>query len=180
MRRGRVLRTVAGCSPGSLISRSGRVSCSPWWRLGRSRLRHPDDRAATGATNPDPGCASPTDTTEDSEIAAPAGCAITWGTFDDAGFFPGIEITGCGQLLTAWIRPPGTADGCIVAIGAGDWQDCDVRGATVSWMLADTEEHVALAAHLPDGIQCEPATAAVVRHDGKVIEVNGEVPGCVG
>ena len=36
----------------------------------------------------------------------------------------------------------------------------------------------ALVAHLPDGIQCEPATAAIVRNDGVVFEMPAEVPGC--
>ena len=42
-----------------------------------------DSRDATATTDPDPGCSSPTDTSENSEVPSPATCDIQVGIFDE-------------------------------------------------------------------------------------------------
>ena len=69
-----------------------------------------DARDAAGATDPDPGCSGPADTSEDSEVGLPAGCTIELATFNNDDQVPGIAVAGCGAIKGAWFEALGGAD----------------------------------------------------------------------
>src|SRR5262245_499422 len=54
--------------------------------------------ARSFGTDPDPGCSDPADTSENSEVALPAGCTVGGGNLDGDPRFPAIEISGCGTV----------------------------------------------------------------------------------
>jgi hypothetical protein len=127
-----------------------------------------DARDATGAADPDPGCSGPADTSEDSEVALPAGCTIDLATFNDDALFPGIAIAGCGAIKGAWFKPSAAPIDCHYAIGAGDAATCTVTGATAGATFAATSEEVLLATHTTTLPQCGLVTAAITLADGNV------------
>ena len=127
-----------------------------------------DARDAAGATDPDPGCSGPADTSEDSEVGLPAGCTIELATFNGDEQFPGIAVAGCGAIKGAWFKPSAAPIDCHYAIGAAASATCTVTGATAGATFAATSQEVLLAMHTTTFPQCGPVTAAITLADGKV------------
>ena len=127
-----------------------------------------DARDTTGATDPDPGCSGPADTSEDSEVALPAGCSVDLAVFNQDDLFPGIAVAGCGAVKGAWFKPSATPVDCRFQIGAGASAACTVTGATAGAMFAATTQEVLLATHTTTFPQCGPVTAAITLADGRV------------
>jgi hypothetical protein len=117
--------------------------------------------------DPDPGCSSPTDTSEDSEVALPAGCTIGGGTVGEDPQFPAIEVTGCGSVTGVWFKPSASPTDCVYSTGAGA-QTCTITGATIGATFAATTATVALGGHTSTVPQCAPVTIAVTLADGRV------------
>jgi hypothetical protein len=127
-----------------------------------------DARDADGASDPDPGCSGPGDTTESSEVALPAGCAVELSIFNEDDLFPGIAVQGCGSIRGAWFKPSATPVDCFYAIGAGDVAACSVTGPTAGASFPATTEEVLLAMHTTTLPACQPVTAAITLDDGTV------------
>ena len=115
-----------------------------------------DARDAAGATDPDPGCSGPADTSEDSEVGLPAGCTIELATFNGDEQFPGIAVAGCGAIKGAWFKPSAAPIDCHYAIGAAASATCTVTGATAGATFAATSQEVLLAMHTTTFPQCGP------------------------
>ena len=103
-----------------------------------------DSRDAAGATDPDPGCSNPADTSENSEVPSPDWCEIQVGIFDNDIRLPGLSVEGCGVIKGVWFKPPGTPVGCVFKVGANDAAECDVKGGTGGATFA-LDEHAGAA-----------------------------------
>ena len=123
--------------------------------------------------DPDPGCSSPADTSEDSEIALPAGCSIGGGDVDGDPRFPGIEVSGCGAVTGVWFKPSATPTDCVYALGAGALT-CSVTGSTVGATFAATAATVLVGTHTQTTPQCAPVTIAVTLADGRVAKLRDD------
>jgi hypothetical protein len=122
--------------------------------------------APENGVDPDPGCSAPTDTSEDSEVALPAGCAVDLSVFNGDDLFPGISVHGCGSIKGAWFNPSATPTDCFYAIGDGAVEDCSVTGATAGATFAATTAEVLLAMHTSALPQCAPVTSAITLANG--------------
>ena len=69
-----------------------------------------DDHFAEGATDPDPGCTSTTDTSENSELLPAGDCEIEMDVFEDDPRVAGAVAEGCGVIQGFWFHAPGTVD----------------------------------------------------------------------
>jgi hypothetical protein len=127
-----------------------------------------DARDAAGATDPDPGCSGPADTSENSEVGLPAGCTVELSIFNGDEQFPGIAVAGCGSIKSAWFKPSAAPVDCHYAIGAAASATCTVTGATAGATFAATSQEVLLAMHTTTRPQCGPVTAAITLADGRV------------
>ena len=78
-----------------------------------------DSRDSTTTTDPDPGCSSPSDTSENTDPPSPATCNIQIGIFDQDPRLPGPLGRGCGQVTGVWFKPPGTPVDCLYRLGDG-------------------------------------------------------------
>jgi hypothetical protein len=132
-----------------------------------------DARDAAGATDPDPGCSGPNDTSEDSEQPLPDTCDIGLGTFDEDITFQGISVAGCGTIAGAWFLAPGTPLDCSYKVGAGAVSACEVKGRTVGATFAASSGPLLMAAHLTTAPICGPTTVALLRTDGTVAAGRG-------
>jgi hypothetical protein len=120
------------------------------------------------ATDPDPGCSGPTDTSEDSEIDLPAGCTVGGGLVGEDPLFPAIQLAGCGSVAGVWFKPSATPTDCVYAIGDGDGQACSVTGSTAGATFPATTGGVILGTHTTTPPQCALVTVAVTLADGRV------------
>jgi hypothetical protein len=127
-----------------------------------------DSRDAAGVTDPDPGCASPADTSENSEVPSPDWCQIQVGIFGNDPRLPGLQIDGCGVIKGVWFKPPGTPVGCVFRIGGNDAQGCDVTGGTGGATFPLTNMQVLLATPLAADATCAPVTVVLVRENDEV------------
>ena len=125
--------------------------------------------------DPDPGCSSPADTSEDSEVGLPAGCDIGGGSVDGDLRFPAVSISNCGAVTGVWFKPPASPTDCVYAIGGGV-QACQVTGATVGATFPATTAEVELGTHTTTDATCAPVTVAVTLADGRVAKLR--VPWC--
>ena len=89
-----------------------------------------DSRDAAGTTDPDPGCTSATDTSENSETEIPEWCDVRVGAAEGNKRLVAMSAEGCGVIAGAWFRPPGTPTDCGYWFGQdGDVVDCASRPA---------------------------------------------------
>ena len=128
-----------------------------------------DARTVAGVLDPDPGCAGPADTTENSEAPAPATCEIGLGLLNSNKRYPGVQVEGCGVITGAWFRTPGTADLCGYWFGDDDAMDCQFAPATVATSFAPTNMKLTLVARITADHDCRPVTVALTREDGSVL-----------
>jgi hypothetical protein len=133
-----------------------------------------DARDAAGATDPDPGCSGPNDTSEDSEQPLPATCDIGLGTFGEDITFQGISVQGCGTIAGAWFLAPGTPTDCAYKLGGAAAAACEITGRTVGATFAASEEPLLMATHLTTAPICGPTTVALLRPDGTVLAGRGD------
>jgi hypothetical protein len=124
--------------------------------------------ARENGADPDPGCSGAADTTENSEVALPAGCQVELTVFNSDDLFPGIAVHGCGTVKGAWFKPSAEPTDCFYAIGAGDTLTCSVTGATAGAVFAPTTDEVLLAMHTVSMPACAPVTAAITLGNGTV------------
>jgi hypothetical protein len=127
-----------------------------------------DSRDAAGTTDPDPGCASTSDTSEDSEVPSPATCDIQVGIFDGDVRLPGLQLQGCGVIKGVWFKPPGTPTGCLFRVGAGNVLECSVKAGTGGASFAPTDQQVVLATPIAADPVCAPITVTLLRDNGEV------------
>jgi hypothetical protein len=127
-----------------------------------------DSRDFAGATDPDPGCTSPADTSENSEIPTPDWCDVQVGIFDQNIRLPGIAVQGCGVIKGVWFKPPGNPVGCVFRVGSNDVFECAVKGGTGGVTFAPTNMEVLLATPIAADATCSPVTIALVRDDDSV------------
>jgi hypothetical protein len=119
-------------------------------------------------TDPDPGCSGTDDTTENSEVALPAGCVAELTVFNADDLFPGIAVHGCGAIKGAWFKPSGEPTDCLYAVGDGAVAECAVVGATAGATFPATAAEVLLAMHTASMPQCGPVTSAITLANGAV------------
>jgi hypothetical protein len=117
--------------------------------------------------DPDPGCSGTSDTSEDSEVALPAGCTIGGGNLGGDPRFPAVEASGCGAVTGMWFKPSAMPQDCVYSIGAGALA-CSVTGATVGATFGATTATVALGGHTSSDTTCGAVTIAVTLADGRV------------
>ena len=127
-----------------------------------------DSRDAAGVTDPDPGCSSPADTSENSEVPSPDWCQIQVGIFDNDIRLPGLSVEGCGVIKGVWFKPPGTPVGCVFKVGANDAAECGVKGGTGGATFAPTNMQVLLATPIAADATCSPVTVVLVRENDDV------------
>jgi hypothetical protein len=127
-----------------------------------------DSRDAAGVTDPDPGCSSPADTSENSEVPSPDWCQIQVGIFGNDIRLPGLQIDGCGVIKGVWFKPPGTPVGCVFKVGGNVEAECDVKGGTGGATFPLTNMQVLLATPLAADATCSPVTVVLVRENDEV------------
>jgi hypothetical protein len=126
-----------------------------------------------GTSDPDPGCSSAGDQSEDSEIGLPQGCSVQIVTFGQDPKDTGFIADGCGTLIGGSFTPPGTPTDCIFAIGGND-QQCSVVGATGSATFGATADELRMLVPIAAQPACfQPITVALRRQDGAVLEGRG-------
>jgi hypothetical protein len=136
-----------------------------------------DSRDAAGTTDPDPGCTSATDTSEDSELELPEWCDVRIGAAQGDRRLVAMSAEGCGVLAGAWFRPPGTPTDCGYWFGSdGDVVGCGVKAGTIGTTFALTSIKFTMATHLAADYDCRPITVALLREGGGVMA--GRVPFC--
>jgi hypothetical protein len=127
-----------------------------------------DARDATTTTDPDPGCSSPSDTSENTDVPSPATCTIQVGIFDEDPRLPGLLADGCGQVTSVWFKPPGTPVDCLYRLGAGALLDCGLQAGTGGATFAATTEQILLAVPIAEDATCTPVTVALTTATGNV------------
>jgi hypothetical protein len=124
--------------------------------------------ARESGDDPDPGCSGPADTTENSDVALPAGCVAELSVFNEDDLFPGVAVHGCGSVKGVWFKPTAEPVDCLFAIGASDATACDVTGHTAGATFAATTQEVLLAMHTTVIPPCGPVTTAITLGNGAV------------
>ena len=133
-----------------------------------------DARDAAGATDPDPGCSGPNDTTENSDGDVLEGCEFEAGPVQGDQRYIYAAVANCGAIEGLWFKPPGTPTDCRYVIGDSNPFNCSVVGRTASATFAPTTEQVVVAAHLTADAACLPATIAITLAGGAVMSVHGD------
>jgi hypothetical protein len=133
-----------------------------------------DARDAAGATDPDPGCSGPNDTTENSDGDLMDGCEYEAGPVQGDQRFLYMAVANCGSIEGVWFKPPGTATDCKYVIGAGPALNCSVVGRTASATFAPTTDQVLVATHLTADATCGTATLAITLAGGAVMSLHGD------
>ena len=87
-----------------------------------------DSRDAAGATDPDPGCSSPADTSRELRGPEPGLVRRPGRHLRQGHPAAGPLGQGCGVLKGVWFKPPGTPVGCVFKVGANDAAECAVQG----------------------------------------------------
>ena len=128
-----------------------------------------DARTVAGVTDPDPGCANATDTSENSETAIPDWCDVRLLAGQEDRRLVGISAEGCGALAGAWFRPPGTPTDCGYWFGQdGDVEDCAITGGTIGTAFDLTGMKLTVATNLVAEYDCRPVTVALLKEGGEV------------
>ena len=140
------------------------------------------DAIGVGASSdPDPGCVDADDSSENSEVAAPAGCQIVIGVWDQNLRQPGAQADGCGTLKGFWFHPAGTPNDCGYAFGDDEeTQDCTLTGLT-GWRTFPTLTGLTpLKVVVPTAADadCRPMTLALLKEDGSVWFKRAKLGGC--
>jgi hypothetical protein len=133
-----------------------------------------DARDAAGATDPDPGCSGPNDTTESSDGDLMEDCQFEAGPVQGDPRFLYLAVANCGSIEGLWFKPPGTPTDCKYVIGAGAALNCAVIGRTASATFAPTTDQVLVATHLTADATCGTATIAVTLAGGAVMSFHGD------
>ncbi len=137
-----------------------------------------DAWAGAGRPDADPGCDGDDDTSEDGEVATPAGCDIVVGVPTDR---PANEVhaiaRGCTPLTAISLRPPGTAVSC-------DWhlpwasRSCQVGGG-LAWKSlsphSDSDAHLSVTLTEAAPVCGRPLTVVLQRPDGQP-PIEGRLP----
>ncbi len=132
-----------------------------------------DARETAGATDPDPGCSGPNDTTEGSDSGLMEGCEFEAGPVQGDQRFVYLAVANCGAIEGLWFKPPGTPTDCKHVIGAGAALNCSVVGRTASATFAPTTDQVLIATHLTADATCGTATLAITLAGGGVMSFHG-------
>jgi hypothetical protein len=133
-----------------------------------------DAREAAGATDPDPGCSGPGDTTENSDGDLMEGCEWDAGTIQGDPRFLYMAVGNCGAIEGVWFKPPGTPTDCQYLFSGGGAFACSVLGRTASATFAPTTTPVLIATHLTADATCGTATLAVTLAGGAVMSLHGD------
>ncbi|HEX6023732.1 MAG TPA: hypothetical protein VFZ00_17195 [Solirubrobacter sp.] len=120
-----------------------------------------DSRDFAGASDPDPGCTSPADTSENSELPIPDWCDVQVGIFGNNLRLPGMQINVCSVIKGVWFKPPGTPEGCVFVVGGNDPAECDVKGGVGRATFPLTNMQVRLATPIAADVTCAPVTVAL-------------------
>lgn len=138
-----------------------------------------DDHFAEGTVDPDPGCTSTTDTSESSEVLAPASCKIALGLWNDAGDIAGATAEGCGGLRGFWYRAPGTVTECGHRFGMGALLGCEIVRQTGGTMFDGLSfDKLSVYTALDEPADCRPMTLTMIREDFSVWYYRGKLDGC--
>lgn len=138
-----------------------------------------DDHFAEGALDPDPGCTSTTDTSENSETPAPANCKIALGVWDEAGEIAGATAEGCGGLRGFWYHAPGKVTECGHRFGAGALLNCQIVRETGGTMFDGLSfDKLSVYTALEAAANCNPMTLALIREDHSVIYARAKLDDC--
>jgi hypothetical protein len=133
-----------------------------------------DARETAGATDPDPGCSGPNDTTENSDGDLMEGCEFETGPVQGDQRFLYLAVANCGSIEGLWFKPPGTPADCTYVIGHDAALSCPVVGTTASATFAPTTDQVLVATHLTADATCGTATLAVTLAGGAVMSLHGD------
>lgn len=138
-----------------------------------------DDHFAEGTVDPDPGCTSTTDTSESSEVLAPASCKIALGLWNDEGDIAGATAEGCGGLRGFWFRAPGTVTECGHRFGAGALLGCEKVRQTGGTMFDGLRfDTLSVYTALDAPADCRPMTLTLIREDYSVWYYRAKLEGC--
>jgi hypothetical protein len=132
-----------------------------------------DARQTAGATDPDPGCSGPNDTTENSDGDLMEGCEFEAGPVQGDQRFLYLAVANCGSIEGLWFKPPGAPTDCMYVIGQGAALNCSVVGRTASATFDPTTDQVLIATHLTADASCGTATLAITLAGGAVMSRHG-------
>jgi hypothetical protein len=137
-----------------------------------------DDHFADGATDPDPGCTSTTDTSESSELLPAGSCQINMDLFDDDASVAIAAVQGCGQIQGFWFHAAGTVVECAYKLGQGAVESCEAVRESGGTMFNKTTESLSVAVALSAEGDCRPMTVAVINADNTVVAARKKATGC--
>ena len=137
-----------------------------------------DDHFADGATDPDPGCTSTTDTSENSELLPAGSCQMNLDLFDDDASVAIAAVQGCGQIQGFWFHAAGTVVECVYKLGQGAVQTCEPVRESGGTMFTKTTESLSVAVGLNAEGDCRPMTLAVINADNTVVATRKKATGC--
>ncbi len=128
---------------------------------------------------PDPGCMTANDTTENSEVAVPAGCNAGAGVGDDKTVLQIGINDGCGEFVEVAVYAAPNAFVCDIAASAGNWVCVIAHGHA----FAETRTAAADMADLQIGLlgpaNCAvPATIVLSRPNLEVAELVTPIARC--
>lgn len=138
-----------------------------------------DDHFAEGALDPDPGCTSTTDTSENSETPAPDSCKIELGVWNEAGDIAGATAENCGGLRGFWYHAPGKVEECGHRFGGGVVLDCQIVRETGGTMFDGLVfDKLSVYTALDKVADCRPMTLTLIREDYSVWFKRARLEGC--
>ena len=138
-----------------------------------------DDHFADGATDPDPGCTSTTDTSENSELLPAGDCDLRMGLLNEDPTVAFAVAQGCGVIQGFWLHVPGTAEDCGYQLGAeGAATQCEIVRETGGTMFAKTTLPLITVVPMTAPGDCRPMTLAVINGDNTVVAKRMKRQGC--
>ena len=138
-----------------------------------------DDHFADGATDPDPGCTSTTDTTGGLGDRRPRRAARSSSAcWDDTGFYAGARTKGCGAIQGFWYHAPGTVSDCGYRTGTSALLPCQKVGETGGTMFAATTQDLDVIVETEKAADCRPMTLALIKADNSVWSFRAKLEGC--
>ena len=132
-----------------------------------------DDHFVEGANDPDPGCTSTTDTSENSELLPAGDCELTMEADEDDPKIVYASAVGCGVIQGFWFHTPGTPEKCVFGLGTGDLAelgDCwTVREHGGTMFEKKTTQPLGVGVRMTADADCRWMTFALINGDNTVV-----------
>jgi hypothetical protein len=138
-----------------------------------------DDHFVENADDPDPGCSSTTDDSENSELLPAGDCHIDMDLWDDNRAVAVAVVEGCGVIQGFWFNVPGNPTTCRYQLSEdGEIEDCWTRDRQGGFMFNKTTLPLAVAVGMSAVGDCRPLTFALITGDNTVVRQRVKPSGC--